>query len=290
MVQSDSRVLVLVPVFNDVKNIERCINSILSQNHKALELVILDNFSTDGTYEKLDFYKNRANVFLYRNTLTISASANWKKLYQIAKIERKYTYVCFVGSDDYWASNSYLSELVIALDYLPKDYCCISPTFCTFDYSTTNSASLFSLYAISSNKYFRILKLLNNWFFVNSLYSLHRAENFHQIFTGNFSQLNNYDGSDWWLAFALLKNSKVKSIPNALYMKNLERRPNYVNISGIDLIINTIKFPITHFLNEIGRFRNISFSRILDFIIIFIWTITHTCRELTRIIRSKFRI
>ena len=50
-------VSVILPVFNDEKNILRSIESILNQTYKNLELLVLDDGSTDNTYEILKSVK-----------------------------------------------------------------------------------------------------------------------------------------------------------------------------------------------------------------------------------------
>ena len=42
---------IIVPSFNEEKNISRCLNSLLSQNYQNFEIICVDNASTDSTFE-----------------------------------------------------------------------------------------------------------------------------------------------------------------------------------------------------------------------------------------------
>jgi len=52
-----------VPVYNQVRYLERSLLSILNQDYPNLELVVIDGGSTDGTIEVLEKYKTRITVF-----------------------------------------------------------------------------------------------------------------------------------------------------------------------------------------------------------------------------------
>lgn len=54
---------VVTPVFNCVDYIERCIDSVLSQNYKNLEFIILDGGSTDGTVEIIKRYEEHLSFW-----------------------------------------------------------------------------------------------------------------------------------------------------------------------------------------------------------------------------------
>lgn len=63
-------VSILIPVRNEVKYIERCLHSVLSQNYSQnkIEILIADGLSTDGTREILSQIKaENENVHLYDN-------------------------------------------------------------------------------------------------------------------------------------------------------------------------------------------------------------------------------
>ena len=43
------KILVIIPVFNEEKNLEKCINSFINQTHKLSQITIVDDGSTDNT-------------------------------------------------------------------------------------------------------------------------------------------------------------------------------------------------------------------------------------------------
>ena len=57
---------VLLSVYNDDKNIKTSIDSILSQSYKNIELLVIDDCSTDKTYEVLKEIKD-IRLKIYRN-------------------------------------------------------------------------------------------------------------------------------------------------------------------------------------------------------------------------------
>ena len=50
-------VSVVMSVYNDEKNIKKSIDSIVNQTYKELELLIMDDASSDGSLEVINEYK-----------------------------------------------------------------------------------------------------------------------------------------------------------------------------------------------------------------------------------------
>lgn len=53
------KLTVITIVYNNVRDIERTIKSVLNQTHKNIEYIIIDGKSTDGTLEVIEKYKTR---------------------------------------------------------------------------------------------------------------------------------------------------------------------------------------------------------------------------------------
>ena len=63
------RLSIIVPVFNEINTIEIIINKILNAKLNIQEIIIVDDFSTDGTRDKLDLFKdNKIIKILYHES------------------------------------------------------------------------------------------------------------------------------------------------------------------------------------------------------------------------------
>jgi len=64
---TESLVTIVIPVYNGVKYIRDAIESVLAQDYKNVELIVLDDGSTDGTREILKKYKDRFHWETHQN-------------------------------------------------------------------------------------------------------------------------------------------------------------------------------------------------------------------------------
>ena len=88
---------IIVPVYNVEKYVSRSIESILRQTISAMELIIIDDGSTDTSKSIIERYKKSDNriVTIYQNNRGVSAARN--RGIEIAKGK----YIGFVDADDY---------------------------------------------------------------------------------------------------------------------------------------------------------------------------------------------
>lgn len=100
-------VSVIVPAFNREKTIRRCIDSILTQTHGDLELILVDDGSQDGTGLICDYYgRVDSRVRVFHN---INHGVSYSRNYGLDHATGEY--VIFVDSDDY-INTSYIEHLL----------------------------------------------------------------------------------------------------------------------------------------------------------------------------------
>lgn len=94
---------VIVPLYNAEKTIERCINSLLNQTYKNIEIILIDDGSYDKSYSICKKYQNKDDriVLLHQINSGVSKARN------LGLSVARGIYIGFVDSDDYIENNTY---------------------------------------------------------------------------------------------------------------------------------------------------------------------------------------
>ncbi len=104
------KVSIVIPTYNRETIICKAIDSALSQTYKNLEIIIVDDGSTDNTKTVLEKYGSRLNYF-YQENKGISGARN-------AGIKRSTgQYIAFLDSDDYWLPDKLEKQIELFLQY-----------------------------------------------------------------------------------------------------------------------------------------------------------------------------
>ena len=106
----DDLVSVIIPVYNSEIYLEKCITSLLKQTYKNFELILIDDGSTDSSYEICKKYSLDSRIHIYRKENGGVSSARNMGL-NCAKGK----YIFFVDSDD-WVDEDYIELLKIEDD------------------------------------------------------------------------------------------------------------------------------------------------------------------------------
>src|SRR5215471_1212506 len=69
-------VSVLITTYNSAPFLEACLTSIRKQTHGSVEIIIVDNASTDGTRKILEAWGERAKTVFNENNIGFSAAQN----------------------------------------------------------------------------------------------------------------------------------------------------------------------------------------------------------------------
>lgn len=91
-------VTVIIPNYNHEKYLRQRIVSVLNQTFNDFEVIILDDFSTDGSREIIEEFRGHAKIsqIIYNATNSGSTFKQWKKGIELAKGE----YIWIAESDD----------------------------------------------------------------------------------------------------------------------------------------------------------------------------------------------
>lgn len=108
------KISIIIPIYNVEKYLSRCIDSIENQTYKNIELILVNDGSTDKSEEIINKYiKKYDNIkYIKKENGGLSDSRNWG-----AK-EATGNYICFVDSDDYIDENLFFS----LKQYLNQEY------------------------------------------------------------------------------------------------------------------------------------------------------------------------
>ena len=88
---------VLLPTKNGEKYLKTCIDSVLSQDYRDMELIVFDNANTDNTSEIVKLFSDDKRLKYYRTDSEVSVTDNWNNALKKSSGD----YVLMMGDDDF---------------------------------------------------------------------------------------------------------------------------------------------------------------------------------------------
>lgn len=110
----EKKVSIIIPVHNSSKYLKKCIDSVLKQTYKNIEVICIENGSKDNSLKILKQYKTIKTYSLKESGISLARN------YGIKKAKGEYLY--FLDSDDYIKENL-IEELVKKLEKDKSDLC-----------------------------------------------------------------------------------------------------------------------------------------------------------------------
>ena len=108
-------ITVIVSVYNGVKTLQQCIDSVCKQTYASKELIVIDGGSTDGSVElikanssAIEYWVSEPDGGIYSawNKGLANANGDW---------------ICFIGSDDFLWSVDVLQRMASSLSHAPAE-------------------------------------------------------------------------------------------------------------------------------------------------------------------------
>lgn len=112
-----TKISIIVPVYNVEKYLDRCIRSLLNQTYEDYEIILVDDGSVDSSPIKCDLYAQKSKKIrvIHKKNGGLSDARN------VGVDYAKGMYISFVDSDDY-VHPDYLKELVSSLEDTNADF------------------------------------------------------------------------------------------------------------------------------------------------------------------------
>lgn len=100
-------VSVIVPVYNSERTVENCISSILNQSYENLEVLVIDDASTDSSLQVVKRFQHHSNLKVSRldRNQGVAVARN------LGIRMSKGRYLAFCDSDDYWHKDKIEKQL-----------------------------------------------------------------------------------------------------------------------------------------------------------------------------------
>ena len=91
-----NKISIIIPMYNAIDTISRCVESIINQTYKNIEIIVIDDGSIDGSFEKVNlFYKKNPNIkIIHQNNSGVSSARNTGISHSTGEL------IMFVDSDD----------------------------------------------------------------------------------------------------------------------------------------------------------------------------------------------
>lgn len=189
----DDLVSVIIPVYNAQAFIKETINSVLLQSYNNIEIVLVDDCSTDQSPEIIkDLCKEYQNIIYFKQPQNLGAGAARNKALDLAKGQ----YVAFLDSDDLWEKEKIFKQIRLMKE---------NPS-CGFTYTGAivvdeNGTSLNKKRKVKEK--FTYKKLLRNTMIITSSVVIDRKKH------GDFKMSEIRSGQDYATWLILLKNEKI---------------------------------------------------------------------------------
>lgn len=249
------KISVIVPVYNTELYIEQCVLSLVNQTYTNLEIIIIDDGSTDNSYELIEKWQTkdkRIKVYRFEENRGVGYARN----FGVNKAEGKYIF--FIDSDDYLPENT----LSILIEHIGlHDMICGKIKNTNISSSSTEVFDGVISPMLFDEDRFNLLKNLTS---TNYLI----RKNFIQKYNLQHSESTMVYSDLYFMLPALLHIESVPKIKEAIYFKRKRNDPILnpsLSQSNDEILINSF---LNIYIDLKGKYENSLVQQFLDVILL----------------------
>ena len=227
-----------IPTFNRVNSLKRAVESVFSQDHTNLELIISDNASTDETRSYCEYISKQDNrVHYIRQQTNKGATENFNEVLRQSQGE----FFMWLADDD-WLDRSYVSQCVDVLIHQP-DYSLVGGTaryFLGETFTTTGR----QINLLQESRSSRLSAYFGQVEDNSTFYGLMRREQLARV------NMQSVLGGDWLVVAAIAFMGKVRTLEDVFI--NRSRGGFSCNIEELAGAFNLTKFEMRNVFFAVG--------------------------------------
>lgn len=230
---------IIVPLFNNENYIKRCILSIINQSYKNIQIIIIDDCSTDEGSNKVKELQNKYNNIKYiksHKKLGPGGARNKGIKYADGK------YITFLDSDDWIDSYAY-QKIILSMEEYGSDI-----GICGVCNETNDP------FSSSIRHFYRYNNCIDNIWGLKMLTKEYKTDSIISSLLGNKVFLRNE------------KFNKIKFIPNNYYEDDIYSFLTIMNSSRISIVSDVYYH---YYKNQTSITHQISKKHFKDFIVAF---------------------
>ena len=261
---------IIIPTYNDLNNLKKCLRSVLRQNFKNYEIIIINDGSSDGTQDFLDtLNKDNIKIFNLETNQGPAFSRN------IGINKSKGIWLAFLDSDDFWLR----SKLQVTFDNIQ-----LNNNFDVFCHNQSRKEKLTrkikKLYTGPyKNKFYKSLILEGNCLITSAIVIKKEFLTKNNIFFRIKKKYYSVEDYDLWLHLAL-NDAKFFFIRNFLGFYCIHKNNITNNIiqhkkNYLSLLYNHVFKLQTFEKNKFKLWRKIYCKYLIEIIIIYIFHINN---------------
>lgn len=175
------KVSVIIPIYNSEKYLKECLDSVINQTYKNIEIICVNDVSTDKSVDIIKSYKDKRIKLVnlkYNSGVAIARNRGIE--------ESTGDYICFIDSDDYWI----LDKLEKQVKFIEEnDY-----SFIYSDYAYLKENKKHIAHVPSSITYKQALK--NTTIFTSTVMFNMKHLKKEEIYMPNYRK--GQDTATWW--------------------------------------------------------------------------------------------
>lgn len=224
---------IIIPVYNNSKYLKRCFESVLKLDSNDIEIIIIDDGSTDGSSEICDLYEAKNDNVIVKHIENSGVSRARNLGINLANSK----YIMFLDSDDYFN----IEELKNILVTIKEQYYDIY--ICNYSYIDMNGRTIYN----SNNKDGEITNIdaCNGLIFGKLCFAIGSI-----IVNSNISKCIMFNeqcryGEDTEYIYKCLINSKKLIVLNSCiynYINNSDSAMNTITTDRFDVVFARIRF------------------------------------------------